>query len=262
MGEHGDSWIEDQVFVDHPGAWLARQAIDRGWKRFGVYGVDYIMQFRDYAASLDGAVASSRSTSNSVSLAPSRARQELDSVRASVRIKRGGVRAVLEAYGSARPRRRCCLRPSISSSNGELGRTTMDMVLVGPGVGDRPVSGDGATGRPDVRTELEVAGGGHWVELSRPYARTLGKATSAEVVAHVLVPPPGVLRSRRRLLRPGVGARRPSCGLEGFIERGFTLWPCHEALRPRHDDDRASLASAEGSRRSSTRTWSFRCTHT
>ena len=47
VGEHGDSWIEEQVFVDRPGEWLADRL--RG-KRVGVYGLDYVMTVRDYAA--------------------------------------------------------------------------------------------------------------------------------------------------------------------------------------------------------------------
>src|SRR6476619_2371577 len=47
VGEHGTSWIEDQVFVERPGDWLADAL--RG-KRVGVYGLDYVMTVRDYAA--------------------------------------------------------------------------------------------------------------------------------------------------------------------------------------------------------------------
>src|SRR6185503_20800575 len=51
VGEHGTTWIGEQVFVDKPGDWLADRV--KG-KRVGVYGLDYVMTVRDYAA-LDGA---------------------------------------------------------------------------------------------------------------------------------------------------------------------------------------------------------------
>ena len=51
VGEHGTTWIDEQVFVDRPGDWLADQV--RG-KRVGVYGLDYVMTVRDFRA-LDGA---------------------------------------------------------------------------------------------------------------------------------------------------------------------------------------------------------------
>ena len=47
VGEHGTTWIAEQVFVDRPGEWLADRL--RG-KRVGVYGLDYVMTVRDYAA--------------------------------------------------------------------------------------------------------------------------------------------------------------------------------------------------------------------
>jgi len=37
VGEHGQSWIEEQVFADHPGEWLADRLAG---KRVGAYGVD------------------------------------------------------------------------------------------------------------------------------------------------------------------------------------------------------------------------------
>src|SRR6185295_17447218 len=52
VGEHGTSLLE-QVFVDRPGAHIADRARDAGWRRIGVYGLDYIMSVRDYSA-LDG----------------------------------------------------------------------------------------------------------------------------------------------------------------------------------------------------------------
>ena len=50
VGEHATSWIDAQVFVDRPGDWLAEKL--RG-KRVGVYGLDYVMTVRDYAALRD-----------------------------------------------------------------------------------------------------------------------------------------------------------------------------------------------------------------
>src|SRR4029077_14272155 len=47
VGEHGTTWIDQQEFVDRPGEWLANEV--RG-KRVGVYGLDYAMTVRDYAA--------------------------------------------------------------------------------------------------------------------------------------------------------------------------------------------------------------------
>src|SRR4051794_15241633 len=47
VGEHGEAWIEEQVFVDRPGEWLAERLCG---KRVGVYGLDYVMTVRDHSA--------------------------------------------------------------------------------------------------------------------------------------------------------------------------------------------------------------------
>ena len=68
VGEHGTTWIDEQVFVDLPGDWLAERL--RG-KRVGVYGLDYVMTVRDFTAR-----AWSNSTSQgTISAAPSSARK-------------------------------------------------------------------------------------------------------------------------------------------------------------------------------------------
>ena len=50
VGAHGEAWIDEKVFAEHPGEWIR----DRGWRRVGVYGLDYVMAVRDYRALADG----------------------------------------------------------------------------------------------------------------------------------------------------------------------------------------------------------------
>ena len=45
VGDHGEAWIEDKVFAEHPGQWIADQRVR---KQVGVYGLDYVMPVRDY----------------------------------------------------------------------------------------------------------------------------------------------------------------------------------------------------------------------
>src|SRR5205823_2422078 len=82
VGEHGDTWIEEQVFVDRPGDWLAERL--RG-RRVGVYGLDYVVPVRDYAV----LAASAELVPWDVQFDLARAVKsdaELQSVRDSVRI--------------------------------------------------------------------------------------------------------------------------------------------------------------------------------
>ena len=110
VGEHGTSWIEEQVFADRPGDWLADRL--RG-KRVGVYGLDYVMAPRDYAA-LEGAA---ELVPWDVAFDHARAvksDEELESVRDSVEINTDGFHVFREAYEPAGapprclPRRRSC----------------------------------------------------------------------------------------------------------------------------------------------------------
>src|SRR2546430_15079004 len=50
VGEHDESWLEERAFADTPGEWLRRRAAERGRRRIGVYGLDYVMSVRDYRA--------------------------------------------------------------------------------------------------------------------------------------------------------------------------------------------------------------------
>ena len=55
VGEHGTTPLE-QLFHPRPGELIADRARDAGWRRVGVFGLDYIMTVRDFTA-LDGARA-------------------------------------------------------------------------------------------------------------------------------------------------------------------------------------------------------------
>ena len=102
VGEHGDSWIEEQVFADRPGEWLADRL--RG-KRVGVYGLDYVMTVRDHAA----LAASTDLVPWDVQFDHARAvksEAELESVRDSVRINTDGFHAFRDAYAPGQDRRR------------------------------------------------------------------------------------------------------------------------------------------------------------
>ena len=70
VGEHGTTWIDEQVFVDRPGEWLADRV--RG-KRVGVFGLDYVMPVRDFTRARRRRPSSSRGTSRSTTRGPSRA---------------------------------------------------------------------------------------------------------------------------------------------------------------------------------------------
>jgi len=98
VGEHGDSQIEDQVFADRPGEWLAERL--RG-QRVGVYGLDYVLTMRDYAPL--GAAAELVPWDVAFDLARAvKSEAELASVRESVEINVAGFHAFHEAWAPGR----------------------------------------------------------------------------------------------------------------------------------------------------------------
>ncbi|MDE3025591.1 MAG: aminopeptidase P family N-terminal domain-containing protein, partial [Acidobacteriota bacterium] len=128
VGEHGTTWIDEQLFVDRPGEWLADRL--RG-RRVGVYGLDYVMTVRDYRAlesacelvGWDVAFDHARMVKSEL---------ELESVRESVRINTEGFCVFLAGFEPGRSERDLlapCEQYFVSQG---CGRWTMDMVLDGP----------------------------------------------------------------------------------------------------------------------------------
>jgi Xaa-Pro dipeptidase len=212
VGEHGTSWIVDQVFADRPGEWLADRL--RG-RRVGVYGLDYVTTVRDFAAMQDA-----------VELVPwdvefdhSRAVKsdaELESVRDSVRINTDGFWAFRDAYEPGRNAAEVLAPAEKLFVERGCGRLTMNMVLVGP---------EFAIARKDIVLgefcipSLEIAGaGGHWVEVSR----ALG--TPSAEVSRMLEGYEEYFEVAKSALRPGATAHDVHRAVsKGFVDRGYHL---------------------------------------
>jgi Xaa-Pro dipeptidase len=210
VGEHGTAQIE-QVFADHPGAWLAERL--RG-KRVGVYGLDYVMTVRDYRALAEACEVVAWEEGFDLARAV-KSVEELASVRDSVRINTEGFRVFLEHYASGRSAAEVmaeCERYFVGEG---CGRLTMNMVLKGP---EFLLARDEPLGE-FVLPSLEIAGpGGHWVEVSR----AIGKP-SAEV-SRMLEAYEEYFEEAKTALRPGAAAHDVHRAVShGFTERGYAL---------------------------------------
>jgi len=212
VGEHGDAWIEELVFADRPGEWLADRM--RG-KRVGVYGLDYVMTVRDYAA----LASSSELVPWDVQFDHARAvksERELESVRDSVRINTDGFHVFRESYAPGRTAAEVMAPAEQLFVERGCGRLTMNMVLVGT---------EFALARESVRLDefcipsLEIAGpGGHWVEVSR----ALGTPTTE--VRRMLEAYEEYFEAARTALRPGTTAHDVHRAVaKGFTDRGYHL---------------------------------------
>src|SRR5687768_6535432 len=131
VGEHGTAQLE-QVFHDRPGEHIAATAGDCGWRRIGVYGLDYIMSVRDFRA-LEG---SAELVPFDVEFDLARAvksEAELESVRDSVRINEDGFEIWAAAYAPGRTAAEVMAAAEEYFIAEGCGRLTMNMVLTAPG---------------------------------------------------------------------------------------------------------------------------------
>jgi Xaa-Pro dipeptidase len=212
VGEHGTSWIEEQVFAERPGDWLADRL---NGQRVGVYGLDYVMPVRDHEA----LSARCELVGWDVGFDHARAvksEEELASVRESVRINTEGFHAFLEAYSPGRSAAEVLAPAEELFVERGCGRLTMNMVLVGA---------EFAIARSDTLLgefcipSLEIAGpGGHWVEVSRAIG-----SPSAEV-ERMNEAYDEYFEAAKTALRPGATAHDAHRAVsKGFVERSFRL---------------------------------------
>ena len=224
VGEHGTAPIE-QSFHPHPGEEIAAHARDAGWKRIGVYGLDYIMAVRDYRA-LDGLDVVPFDVEFDLARAV-KSEAELESVRDSVRINRRGFELWAEAYAPGQTAAEVMAAAEEYFVAEGCGRLTMNMVLSAGRTGiARPefkiarkeeVLGD------FVLPSLEVAGPGmHWVEVSRAVAADGRRApddTKAMAEAYV-----EYYAAAAAAMRPGATCHDVHRAVSsGFLDRGYHL---------------------------------------
>jgi len=212
VGEHDDSQIAEQVFVDRPGEWLAQRL--RG-QRVGVYGLDYVMTVRDYAALAGSAELVPWDVGFDLARAV-KSEAELESVRESVAINTAGFHAFREAWAPGRSAAEVLAPAERLFVERGCGRLTMNMVLVGA---------EFALARSDTICgeftipSLEIAGpGGHWVEVSR----ALG--TPSAEVRRMLEAYEEYFEVAHEALRPGATAHDVHRAVSrGFTARGYHL---------------------------------------
>ncbi len=221
VGEHGTTWIDEQVFVDRPGEWIADRV--RG-KRVGVYGLDYVMTVRDFQA-LDG---SCELVSWDLGFDHARAVKsefELESVRDSVRINTEGFWMFLDGFAVGKTERELLAPCEQYFIEQGCGRSTMDMVLVGDDGSALPefkIAGARRVGATDMLLpSLEVAGpGGHWVEVSR----AICPGEPSEDSKRMMEAYDEYFEAARGVLRDGATAHDAHVAVsKGFTERGYAL---------------------------------------
>ena len=175
VGDHGDGFVQAQVFADCPGEWMATHLAGAGARRVGVYGLDYIMCVRDFRA-LRASTLEIVGFDDEFDLARAvRSEEELAMVRETMAINELGFWAVQSAYGRHGVTQADLMAEAEAVfSRAGCGRQTMDMVLWGHHGSATPEfrnpEHDAPVDRDDLLLySLEVAGpSGYWVEFTRP----------------------------------------------------------------------------------------------
>ena len=223
VGEHGTALLE-QVFVDRPGAHIAEQARAAGWRRIGVYGLDYIMSVRDDAALEDLELVPFDVEFDHARAVKSEA--ELESVRDSVRINEDGFEVFFEHYAHDRSAAEVMAAAEDYFVAQGCGRLTMNMVLTGPNGKALP---EFKIARKDellgdfMLPSLEVAGPGmHWVEVSRAIAsRPDGWSDPTQQMLDAYQE---YFEAARGAMHAGATAHDVHRAVaKGFVARGFVL---------------------------------------
>jgi len=223
VGEHGTSEL-DQVFHDRPGELIASRATDAGWRRVGVYGLDYIMAVRDHAA-LDGLELVAFDVEFDLARAV-KSEVELDSVRDSVRINQRGFEIFFDAYAPGKSAAEVMATAEEWFVAEGCGRLTQNMVLTGTDSYARPefkIARREEVLREFLLPSLEVAGPGmHWVEVSRAIAaKDAVLSADTERMAEAYVE---YFEAARAAMHPGASCHDVHRAVSaGFTERGYHL---------------------------------------
>src|SRR2546430_1401275 len=212
VGEHGTSWIEDQVFAERPGKYIGDRLAAQ---RVGVYGLDYVLAVRDFEAThlrvefvpFDIEFDLARAVKSA---------EEIESVRASVRINTEGFWAFLGAYRPGKSAAEVLAPAERLLVEEGCGRLTMNMVLIGA---EFAVARKHTILGGFCIPSLEIAGpGGHWVEVSR----ALGEPNAE--VSRMAEAYEEYFEAARTTLRPGATAHDVHRAVsKGFTDRGYHL---------------------------------------
>jgi len=177
VGEHAECWIKRKVFADTPGSWIREHAEARNWKTVAVYGLNYAMPVRDYAALIGGAVELVDWDVEFDLLRAVKSEEELQLVRHSFDLNERGFWKVLEAYEPGKTEAAILAPAEELFVRSGTTRTTQNMVLSGRHGNAGPEFKHPNPLRPVEPTDLllysvEIAGPtGYWAEFARPISQ-------------------------------------------------------------------------------------------
>ena len=225
IGDKARPWVKDHVWPEVPGHWIRERGQERGWKRVGVYGMDFIMAVRDY---LELARSSFELVSFDREFDMARAvksEEELAEVRDAMDIIVDGFWALVAAYEPGKTEAEI-MAPAVERFFARGAGPRMMNILLSGSHGEAEASfrvpGHRVVAVDDLLLySLEITGaGGYWVEFSRPLIRgKLSSRTQAMADAYPLA-----LEEARKLMREGeVASNVHRAVSQSFAKHGFAL---------------------------------------
>ena len=225
IGDKTKPWIKDHVWPDVPGSWIRERGQERGWKRVGVYGMDFIMAVRDYVELAKSSFALVPFDRQFDMARAVKSDEELAEVRDAMDIIVDGFWALVEAYEPGKTEAEI-MAPAVERFFARgAGPRMMNIMLSGThgeAEASFKVPGHRVVAADDLLLySLEVTGaGGYWVEFSRPLISGQVSART-QAMADVY---PHALEEARKLMRAGELASNVHRAVaEAFAKHGFAL---------------------------------------
>ena len=225
IGDKTKPWIKDHVWPDVPGSWLRERGQERGWKRVGVYGMDFIMAVRDYVELAKSSFALVPFDRQFDMARAVKSDEELAEVRDAMDIIVDGFWALVAAYEPGKTEAEI-MAPAVERFFARgAGPRMMNIMLSGThgeAEASFKVPGHRVVAADDLLLySLEVTGaGGYWVEFSRPLISGQVSART-QAMADVY---PHALEEARRLMRAGELASNVHRAVaQAFAKHGFAL---------------------------------------
>jgi len=225
IGDKAKPWVKDHVWPEVPGQWVRDVALERKWKRLGVYGMNFVMAVRDYR----------ELASSSLELVPFdtefdmaravKSAEELAEVLDAMDIIIDGFWALVGAYAPGKTEAEI-MAPAVERFFARGAGPRMMNILLSGTHGEAEaffkVPGQRVVAANDLLLySLEVTGaGGYWVEFSRPLLQGKPSAMTQRMADAY----PAALEAARKLMRAGELASNVHRAVaDTFTKHGFAL---------------------------------------
>ena len=225
IGDKQKPWVRDHVWPEVPGQWIRERAQEHGWKRIGVYGMNFVMAVRDYRELINGSFELVPFDHQFDMARAVKSEEELAEIRDAMDIVVDGFWALVAAYKPGKTEAEI-MAPAVERFFARGAGPRMMNILLSGSNGEAQaffkVPGHRIVAAGDLLLySLEITGtGGYWVEFSRPLIRgKLSARTQAMSDAY-----PHALESARKLMRAGELASSVHRAVaETFAKHGFAL---------------------------------------